>query len=135
MSEKLPTRLDEATLERTPREYQEQMVAGQELQRQDREDPERGPIVRAVRVATIEASKRVAEKDSPYNELEVFRNAFMEHFGSQEARRYRLFHIIIGSTPPSTSDLFDADGEWSIATKMQELSEKYGMGEVDAEAA
>jgi len=135
MSEKFPTKPDAAALERQLREYQEQMAVGQELQRQDREDPVRGPIVRMVRMVVLEASKTVMEKDSAYAELSAFWNAFLEHFGSDEARRYRLFHIIIGSTPPSTADLFDAEGEWSIALKMQEFTEKYGFGQVDAEAA
>ncbi|MDO8741954.1 MAG: hypothetical protein Q7J45_00245 [bacterium] len=135
MSEKLPANPDESLLERSFREYQEQKAAGEELLRQDAEDSERGPIGQAVRFAVIEAGKRNVGKDSPYEGLVAFRAAFMEHFGNQGARRYRLFHVLVGSTPPPTSDLFDAEGEWSIAKAMQNLVQKYSLGEVDAEAA
>lgn len=135
MSEKFPTNPDESILERSLREYQEQKAAGEELLKQDAEDPERGPIGQAVRFAVIEAGKRTVGKDSPYEGLVAFRAAFVKHFGNQGARRYRLFHVLIGSTPPPTSDLFDAEGEWSIAEAMQHLVEKYRIGHVDAEAA
>lgn len=135
MSEKNPATSNDALLESRLKEFREQMAAGQELQRQDKEDPVRGPIVRSVRQFVLEASKRSMEENSPYTELASFRNAFMEHFGNDTARRYRLFHVIIGSTPPATSDLFDAEGEWSIATKMDELAQKYQISEEDAAAA
>ena len=127
MSEGLP--------EKKYEEFQRQMNAGFELQRQDNDDSKRGPIVRQVRALVRAAYKNHTDENSPYNELSSFQSAFAEHFGKTEAQRYRLYHVIIGSTPPGNADLFDAEGEWSIAEAMQNLAEKYRIGYIDAEAA
>lgn len=105
--------------------FQQEMNAGLELQKKDTEDPDRGPIVRRVRALILAAYKNHKDSDSPYHELSSFQHAFIEHFGRNEAQRYRLYHVIIGSTPPGNADLFDAEGEWSIADAMQNLAEKY----------
>lgn len=127
MSEGLP--------EKKYEEFERQMNAGFELQKQDNEDPRRGPIVRQVRALVRAAYKNHRDENSPYNELGLFQKSFVEHFGKTEAQRYRLYHVIIGSTPPGNADLFDAEREWSIAEAMQHLAEKYRIGHVDAEAA
>lgn len=111
------------------------MELGFELQKQDNEDPERGPIVRQVRALVSAAYRNHRDENSPYNELSSFQRSFAEHFGRTEAQRYRLYHVIIGSTPPGNADLFDAEGEWSIAQVMQGLAEKYRVGYTDAKAA
>jgi len=123
MSEGLPGKYEE---------FQRQMNAGFELQKQDSEDPERGPIVRQVRALVSAAYKNYKDSNSPYSELSSFQNAFVEHFGRAEAQRYRLYHVIIGSTPPGNADLFDAEGDWSIAGAMQNLVEKYHIGIAEA---
>ena len=117
MSEGLP--------EKKYEELERQTNLGLELQRQDAEDPERGPIVRQVRAVFAAAYKSYKDKNSPYKDLSLFQNSFVDHFGAAEAHRYRLYHLIIGSTPPGNTDLFDAEGEWSIAEAMQKLAEKY----------
>lgn len=38
---------------------------------------------------------------------------------------YRLYHYIIGSTPPLDAVSFDAEGEDSVAGKVRALAEKY----------
>lgn len=115
--------------------FQQEMNAGFELQKQDNEDPEHGPVVRQVRALVSAAYKNHRDINSPYSELSSFQSAFAEHFGRTEAQRYRLYHVIIGSTPPGNADLFDAEGEWSIAQAMQGLAEKYRVGYSDAKAA
>lgn len=116
-------------------EFQRQMNAGFELQKQDNEDPERGPVVRQVRAVRDAAYKNYRdEKSTLYPELSAFQKSFAEHFGKPEAQRYRLYHIIIGSTPSGNSDLFDAEGEWSIAAAMQKLAEKHHIEYTDTQA-
>lgn len=128
MSEGLP--------EKKYEEFERQMNAGFELQKQDSEDPERGPIVRQTRALVSAAYKNYGnEKSTLYPELNAFQKSFAEHFGRAEAQRYRLYHVIIGSTPSGNSDLFDAEGEWSIAAAMQKLAENYDVKYVDAQAA
>lgn len=117
-------------------ELQRQMNAGFELQKQDHEDPERGPIVQQVRAVQNAAYKNFGnEKSTLYPEFKAFQDSFLEHFGSNEARRYRLYHVIISSTPSGNTDLFDAEGEWSIGAAMQKLAETYGVVYDDAQAA
>lgn len=136
MSEGLQHQNDiHSKLEAAFAQYQEEEQKIAELIRQDNVGPDRGPTTRFVRMVMSKINKMGVEKDSPYEELQSFRNAFMEHFGENDARRYRLFHVITSSTPPATSDLYDAEDEWSIVAKFQKLSEKYGIGQVDAEAA
>ena len=111
--------------------FQQQMNAGLELQRQDNEDPERGSVVRRVRAVVSAAYKNHRDSNSPYAELTSFQNSFAEHFGRDEALRYRLYHLIISGSPPQEADLFDfvdakdAKEKWSIALAMQNLAEKY----------
>ncbi|MDE1919777.1 MAG: hypothetical protein KGH56_03780 [Patescibacteria group bacterium] len=97
--------------------------AGFELQRQDNEDPVRGSIVRHARAVMHAAYTN--HEDPLFEDLSLFQRKFIEHFGSKEAGRYRLFHYIIGSSPSGEHDLFDAEGEWSIAGAMRKLAEKY----------
>lgn len=108
-------------------EFNRQMNAGLELQKQDDEDAERGPIVRQVRAVVTEAYKNHRDENSAYDELRSFQDSFAEHFGRIEAQRYRLYHVIIGSTPSGSADLFDAEGEWSIVSEMRKLAEKYNI--------
>ena len=97
--------------------------AGFELQKQDNEDFERGPIVRHAHAVMHTAYKN---RGSPlFKDFNFFQKNFIEHFGSKEANRYRLFHYIIGSSPSGENDLFDAEGEWSVAAAMRKLAEKY----------
>ena len=116
-------------------EFQQEMNAGLELQKKDLEDSERGPIVRRVRALILAAYEGHKDSNSPYQELSSFQHAFIEHFGRIEAQRYRLYHVMISSTPPGNADLFDAEGEWSIAEAMRNLAEKYHIGYIDAKAA
>ena len=117
-------------------ELQRQMNAGFELQKQDNEDPERGPIVQQVRAVQNAAYKNFGnEKSTLYPEFKAFQDSFLEHFGSNEARRYRLYHVIIGSTPSGNEDLFDAEGEWSIAEAMQRLAKEHHIEYTDTERA
>lgn len=105
--------------------FRQDSAAGLELQRQDKEDPKRGPIVRQVRAVHEEAYRHYEKKGTIFDDFDSFEKSFAGHFGQKEAWRYRLYHLITGSTPPGTADLFDAEGEWSIAAKMRELAEKY----------
>lgn len=105
--------------------YRKKFAAGFELQKKELEDPERGPTVRQVRAVLSAANKNYNEDGSFYNELSTFQASFIEHFSRTEAKRYRLFHYLIGSTPPIEADLFDGEGEWSIAGKTHDLAEKY----------
>lgn len=105
--------------------FAQSVATGRELVRQDGEDPERGPLVRLVC-----SVMKAARYGTPlYKEIETFYTAFSSHFKNEkEAKRYRLYHIVIGSTPSGMADLFDTEGEWSIAAKMRELAEKYHIG-------
>ncbi len=117
-------------------EIRRQNKAGLELRKLDDEDPERGSIVQQVRAIERALWKYSGNENSiPYSEFEAFKRSFLEHFGKTEARRYRLFHVILGSTPPGNADLFDAEGEWSIAEAMQNLTEKYHIDHIDTKAA
>ena len=107
------------------KEFNQLMEGGFELQKQDSEDPERGPVVREMHAIVEAIYKNHRDNIPPYEDLSSFQHAFLEHFGRAEAQRYRLYHLIIGSSPPGDSDLFDADGEWSIAEAMRKLVEKY----------
>ena len=42
-----------------------------------------------------------------------------------EARELRIFHYLIGSTPPETMEQFDLEGEKSLAGELGKLAEKY----------
>ena len=95
--------------------------AGFELQRQDREDPERGPVVRQVRALLRAALASKALRA----EIEMFYTDFIGHFGDTEARKHRLLHLLIGSSPLGTANIFDAEGEWSIAAKTRSLARDY----------
>lgn len=97
-----------------------------ELVRQDEADPMRGPVRRRVQ-AVYEAAYRAGNESPFFREFQEFQFAFRDHFGQEEALRYRLFHLIIGSGPMGSADLFDAEGEWSIAAKTEELAQKYGV--------
>lgn len=97
------------------------LKAGFKLQEQDRNDPERGPLVQEARAVMREVYKNPAL----YEEYMDFCDAFKAHFSSEEAQKYRLYHAFIGSTPPGTADRFDAEGAWSIAGKIREFTEKY----------
>lgn len=100
-------------------EFARKSAAGFKLVEEDKADAERGPIMRLV--ATV---YRAAKYGTPlYKELDAFRIALAQHLG-EDLRRYRLYHAITGSGPRGTSDLFDVEGEWSIATKMRELAAK-----------
>ena len=119
MSEKLPAE------EKLPdeNELRKLMDDGIELKRQDEADPVRGPIVllarRVFREAVLGGNKKFVE------EFETFRNSFSNQFANpEEARRYRLYHYLIGSTPPGTADLFDSEGEGSLAEGVRKLAEK-----------
>lgn len=128
MSEQIPGPEEIAAklAEQFKRYPQEQHTLAEVLGR-DEKDSERGPIIRMVR------SVAAAPGDC-HEEVVSFHKNFTTHFGDASGR-YRLVHIMKGSTPPIGSDLFDAEGEWSIAAKLQQLSEKYRVGHVDAEAA
>ena len=101
--------------------------AGSKLEEADRADRERGPVVQLVRVVYRAAYKNSLTKGPLFNEFHLFQKSFIEHFGGTEAQRYRLYHIIVGSGPFGDANLFDAEGEWSIATKMRELAKKYNI--------
>ncbi len=110
--------------------HQRKAASIQELQKQDLEDPERGPSVRMARKVCLAAYSK--PKENPlFDELASFQRSFIAHFGRADAQRYRLFHYMTGSTPNEDVDLFDfvdpddAEERWSIATAMQNLSEKY----------
>ncbi len=133
MSERLPGEKEDKMLQ-ILEEVRRNRDAGLELQRKDNEDPERGPIVQQVRAVMSAANKNYSENPL-YNELLSFQKSFLEHFGKSEAQSYRLFHASLGSTPPGNADLFDAEGEWSIAQAMQNLAEKYRVSYTDAKAA
>lgn len=125
----------ESGKEKSLREFQERKDTGSKLVEGDKTDPERGPIVRLVRKTSLAAGKDYAEKISKnpsersqfFDDFQAFVQSFLGHFGPTEARRYRLYHIIIGSSPLGDANLFDAEGEWSVATKMSELAKKYNI--------
>lgn len=100
-------------------------AAGFKLMEEDKADLERGPIVRLVHAVFHAAYEKYGDKDSPFGDLSLFQKSFVTHFGDTEALQYRLYHLIIGSSPPGNTNLFDAEGEWSIAEKMRELAKKY----------
>ncbi|MBI2409531.1 hypothetical protein HYV30_00630 [Candidatus Kaiserbacteria bacterium] len=96
--------------------------AGLELQRQDKEDPERAPIVRIAHKVAMEVYRG---NEALLRDIESFRRDFLEHFGKSEGQKYRLYHALSGSTPLGSAIYFDAEGEWSIEAKARELAERY----------
>lgn len=110
MSEKIP-RPEEiaAKLEEQFKQYSQERNTLEEVLGRDEKDPERGPVIRMVR------SVAGASGDC-HEEVVSFHKKFTAHFGDVSGR-YRLLHIMDGSTPLIGSDLFDAEGEWSIAEK------------------
>ena len=96
----------------------ELVARGFELQRQDESDPVRGPIVRLSRKVFNEAM--LGKKQGLLGEFETFRDSL-----SPEARKYRLYHYIVGGSPGGNVNLFDMEGEHSIAREMGRLAQKY----------
>lgn len=128
MNEETPKNTEnsvESEKERLRREEREQNNAGFKLVEEDNADSERGPIARKVRTVRNAAFKNFIDKGPLSEDFIFFQKLFLEHLGFTEAYRYRLFHIIIGSSPPWNADLFDAEGKWSIAEAMRKLAEKY----------
>ncbi|MCX6788150.1 MAG: hypothetical protein NT108_03250 [Candidatus Kaiserbacteria bacterium] len=117
MSEKLP--------ENEHEKFQKSVEVGFELQRQDAEDSERGPIVRRMRAIVEKARENYEDNVGFLNDLASFRESWNDHFTVAGARRYRLYHLMTGSSPLGSAIFFDAEGEWSIAKKVQELAEKH----------
>jgi len=134
-----PAESEEEKIRRERELEREQNDASFKLIEEDKADPERGPVVRLVhavfRAAVddyIDKSKNSTDKSPLFDDFELFKKSFIEHFKNTdtEAKRYRLYHIIIGSSSPWNTDLFDAEGKWSIATKMRELATKYHIEKV-----
>ncbi len=98
--------------------------AGLALQRQDEADPARKSIMDLSRTIL-----RVAYSDLEHSLLEevvALQHSFPGQFKDpEEAKRYRLYHYIIGSSPEGSNDLFDAEGERSLEKRLRELAEKY----------
>ena len=101
---------------------------GIEMKRQDDADPVRGPTARLARKVFegyMEAELS-GNNEGLVKEFETLRDSFSKQFTDpEEARRYRLYHYIIGSTPSGTSDLFDSEGEGSITEGINALAKKY----------
>ncbi len=125
INEEKPTESEEEKIRRERELEREQNDAGFKLVEKDKADPERGPIVRLVRAVYKAAYKDLLTHGPLFGEFDLFRKSFVEHFGLTEATRHRLYHIIIGSGPLEKSDLFDAEGEWSVAENMRKLALKY----------
>lgn len=92
----------------------------------DERDPIHGPAIARIH-EILETGVVGPDADAFIDDLAAFQQEFLKHFGDHEARRYRLFHTIIGSTPPRSADLFDAEGEWSVARRMAELARQHGI--------
>ncbi len=107
------------------KESQRRNDIGFELVEQDKADPERGPIVWQVRAILEKARADYQGNIGFFNDLESFRESFNDHFTVAGARRYRLYHLMSGSLPRGSADLFDAEGELSIAEKIKSLAEKH----------
>lgn len=66
------------------------------------------------------------EIDSIFNypKLKTFLDQLSSKYGRQHLRKYRLYHIIVGSTPGADMTLFDLPGEdsiysWIMALKIE----------------
>ena len=133
MSEESPKNTEnpvESEKEKSRREERERNDAGFKLVEEDNADPDRGPIARLVRgvfkAAVADYIKN--ENRSPFfDDFEAFRQSFLKHFTVTEAQRYRLYHIIIGSSPNEKANFFDVEGEWSVAEAMRKLAKKYNI--------
>jgi hypothetical protein len=86
---------------------------------QDKEDPERGPVVRMTEAVFRSAVQKLG---TPL--MEEFL-ALQHSFPRDAYYQYRLYHYLIGSTPPRDIVLFDAEGDASVAEKVRALAEKY----------
>ncbi len=107
-------------------------AAGSDLKERDLADPVRGPIVRLAKKVFFEAYKAAFAEDTEafYEEFRALQDSFTKQFSDpREARRYRLYHYIVGSTPEKNSDFFDAEGEGavSIAEAVRALAKKHGI--------
>lgn len=58
-----------------------------------------------------------------HNEILQFAQRIEEKYS--DCRKYRLFHILIGSTVPSNCDKTDFEGEDSVNSFLDSLIEKY----------
>lgn len=101
--------------------------------KEDMADPVRGPIVKMVREVNHAAAERDFN-DPLFLEWGELQQSFPRQFGdstwtpqmrSDEAKRYRLYHFAIGSTPEG--DLFDTEGDNSLANGFRKIAERYGI--------
>jgi len=100
--------------------------AGLALQRQDEEDPVRGPIVNLSRKVLRAAYE---DLEHPFlEEFEALQASFPKQFADpKEAWRYRLYHYIIGSSVEPKNDLFDTEGPQSLTEGIRKLAQRYNI--------
>lgn len=111
MSEKMPR--DE------PKRAQEPVDEYVDWLGQDREDPVRGPIVHMAETVFAAA---IRKHGTPLFEEFL---ALQHSFPRETYYSYRLYHYIIGSTPPRAIVSFDVEGEDSVAEKIRMFAEKH----------
>lgn len=121
MSERTPIDIDQFAAD-----FKRSGEAGLELMKQDAQDAERGPIVRKVRSLMHAFVEKGMGDGSAYSDFSTHQQAFMQHFG-EDARKYRLFHLICGSTPHGDAVLFDADGEWSLSHAIDTIADRHNI--------
>ena len=116
--------------------------AGLAFQRQDETDPVRGRVMKLQRSVAAAATDSFARSiDNPsegalYEEYLALQHSYPEQFGDSTwtseqcrvaAKRHRLYNYFIGSSPSDKTDLFDGEGEQSLAKKLRELAQKYNI--------
>lgn len=110
-------------------EAQRESKISQQLLADDLADPVRAQQWRhAQRMHEADLKSESEENPELHDELHAFLSAFavyMSEAVAGGAGRYRLYHALVGSTPPGVAESFDAEGEWSLASKVTELAEKY----------
>lgn len=122
MSEKRP---EDESKERESRD-RESYETGQMLLKEDEVHPVRGVALRLTRKVV---SAAYTQLDGPlYKDLQTVQDAFINQFENRkDAYRYRLYHVLIGGSPPGSADLFDGEteGQISIEEGLRRLAEKH----------
>lgn len=96
------------------------------LLKEDEVHPVRGVALRLTRKVV---SAAYTQLDGPlYKDLQTVQDAFINQFENRkDAYRYRLYHVLIGGSPPGSADLFDGEteGQISIEEGLRRLAEKH----------
>jgi len=100
--------------------------ANQAVWERDMANPERGRTIKMVKAVVHEAASKNDFDDPLYVDFYALQQSFRGQFATtDEALRYRLYHVAIGSSPEG--DLFDTEGENSLENGFRKLAETYNI--------